>query len=292
MKTINCDEARQISIVDYLAECGVHPQYIRGFNHWYLSPLRAEKTPSFKINTKLNSWYDHGIGKGGNMIDLGVRLHHCTVKELLSKLSEGNHSLSFHQPVNRASQSEPEQKIIIRNVGALTNIGLVSYLHEREIDYYTAKAWCKEVLFTVNNKPYFAIGFANQSGGYELRNRDLKLSSSPKDLTFIDQGSDSVHVFEGFMDMLSLLMIRQESLHDNFLVLNSMSFVNKGLECLLQHQSVFVYPDQDDRGQQVMAIIKNAIPQAVDEGNFYRDFKDLNEYLIAVKRTTNRGFSR
>jgi hypothetical protein len=292
MKIINCNEARQISIVDYLAQCGFHPQYIKGFNHWYLSPIREEKAASFKVNTKLNSWYDHGIGKGGNLIDLGIRLHHCTVKELLNKLCDENYSLSFHQPVKSDRQNEPENKIIIHNVGALNNIGLVSYLHEREIDYYIAKAWCKEVLFTVNNKPHLAIGFANQSGGYELRNASLKLSSSPKDLTFIDNGYDSVYVFEGFMDMLSLLMIKQENMPANFLVLNSMSFVNKSLEYLRQQQSVFVYPDHDISGQEVMKIIKKAFPRAVDGGSFYEDFKDLNEYLVTSKQTLSRGFSR
>jgi hypothetical protein len=151
------------------------------------------------------------------------------VEELLVRLSTGDHSLSFHKPVKQAS-SEPEHKIIIQHTGELQNLTLVKYLHERAIDYYTAKAYCKEVLFTVNGQRHLAVGFANRSGGYELRNANLKLSSSPKDLTFIDRGANTVHVLEGFTDFLSLLTINKRDMPGNFLVLNSLSFVGKSLE--------------------------------------------------------------
>ena len=39
MHKLNCDEARKLSIVDYLAQCGFCPQYIKEGNHWYLSPI-------------------------------------------------------------------------------------------------------------------------------------------------------------------------------------------------------------------------------------------------------------
>jgi len=62
-------EAKQIDLVDYLAALGHRPQKIRNKDYWYHSPLRDEKTASFKVNRSLNVWYDHGIGKGGNLID-------------------------------------------------------------------------------------------------------------------------------------------------------------------------------------------------------------------------------
>ena len=64
-------EVKQLDIVDYLEKLGHRPQKIRNNDYWYLSPLREEKEPSFKVNRKLNVWYDHGLGKGGNIIDLG-----------------------------------------------------------------------------------------------------------------------------------------------------------------------------------------------------------------------------
>jgi len=85
---ISCREANQRDLVEYLAHLEHQPQKIRGNDHWYLSPLREEKTPSFKVNKKFNVWYDHGIGKGGNLVDFGILYHHCSISEFLQKLSE------------------------------------------------------------------------------------------------------------------------------------------------------------------------------------------------------------
>ena len=84
---INCNEAKRMDIVTYLESLSIKPQKVNGNDYWYLSPLRDEKTPSFKINRKLNVWYDHGLGKGGNLVDLGILLHHCSVQEFLEKLN-------------------------------------------------------------------------------------------------------------------------------------------------------------------------------------------------------------
>ena len=71
-------EAKQIDLVEYLSGLGFKPAKIRGNNYWYLSPLRDEKTPSFKIDRKINCWYDHGIGKGGNLVDFGMVYFNCS----------------------------------------------------------------------------------------------------------------------------------------------------------------------------------------------------------------------
>ncbi|MBT1687384.1 CHC2 zinc finger domain-containing protein [Dawidia soli] len=73
MGTLTCATARQIDLVYYLASLGYTPAKIRNNDYWYLSPFRDEKTPSFKIDRKLNVWYDHGEGTGGNLIDFGTR---------------------------------------------------------------------------------------------------------------------------------------------------------------------------------------------------------------------------
>ncbi|MBE8712674.1 CHC2 zinc finger domain-containing protein [Sphingobacterium hungaricum] len=93
---LSIEEAKEMDMVNYLSSLGHEPLKIRNNDHWYLSPLREEKTPSFKINRKLNRWYDHGLGKGGNLVDFGIEYHRCTVGELLDSLS-GNFSLQ--QPI-------------------------------------------------------------------------------------------------------------------------------------------------------------------------------------------------
>ena len=83
MKKFSCDDAKQIDLVDYLASLDHHPKKIHGNDYWYLSPFRNEKTASFKLDRKKNLWFDHGTGKGGDLIDFGTQYLNCPVTELL-----------------------------------------------------------------------------------------------------------------------------------------------------------------------------------------------------------------
>jgi hypothetical protein len=100
MKKLMAAEAKQIDLVDYLAALGHYPKKARNNYYWFLSPLREEKTPSFKVNRNINAWYDHGIGKGGDLVDFGILYFKCSVSNFLKHLSEyQNPSISlFHQP--------------------------------------------------------------------------------------------------------------------------------------------------------------------------------------------------
>ena len=102
-------ELKQTDIVEYLEKLGHLPKRIRNNDYWYLSPLREEKEASFKVNRRLNVWYDHGIGKGGDLIDFGVLYHHCTIPELLQKLKENNLSSHPHS-IHRKSRLMPVKK--------------------------------------------------------------------------------------------------------------------------------------------------------------------------------------
>ena len=98
---MTCAAANQIDMVDYLNSIGQSPQKLYGNNYWYLSTLRSEKLASFKVNRAKNVWYDHGIGKGGSLIDFLMQMHQCDVREALQKLS------SFH-PQNMV-KNNPER---------------------------------------------------------------------------------------------------------------------------------------------------------------------------------------
>lgn len=74
-------EVRQLDIVDYLEKPDHYPQKIGKNDYWFLSPLREEKESSFKVNRKLNVWYDHGLGKGDNFIDFGILHNNWSLKE-------------------------------------------------------------------------------------------------------------------------------------------------------------------------------------------------------------------
>lgn len=226
---VSLNDVREVDMVDYLSKLGHSPTKIRNFDYWYLSPLRDEKTPSFKINRKLNCWYDHGVGKGGNLIDFAILYHNCTIGEFLQEV---NGNFSFHQPLRPASKeykANIESKIEILSEKQLSSFALERYLTQRRIPMTIAKEYCKEVTYKLNDKEYYSIGFKNDAGGCELRNQYYKASSSPKDIKTFDNGAKEAMVFEGFFDFLSFIAIQRnlQPTQANYVVLNSISFFEK-----------------------------------------------------------------
>ena len=55
----------------------------------YLSPLREERTPSFKVDYVRNLWYDFGLGEGGTLLTLVMRLERCDRYAAIRILSNG-----------------------------------------------------------------------------------------------------------------------------------------------------------------------------------------------------------
>ena len=274
-------EAKEMDMVDYLSRLGHEPFKIRNNDFWYLSPLREEKTPSFKVNRNLNRWYDHGLGKGGNLIDFGIEYHHCAVVELLDKLS-GNFSLQkpLVQPLKNTNKPEPKIKVF--EDFALSSCALLDYLEQRCIPVEIAQRYCREIHYELNGKTYYGIGFKNDSGGFEIRNPYFKGSNSPKDITTFKNGSDEAVVFEGFTDFLSFKALHK-NLPENsqdFVVLNSVSFFERARPFMEQHQAIRLYLDWDAAGQNYSRRALSMSTKYIDESKLYKNHKDLNDWIM------------
>ena len=282
---------KQISIREYLGARGIKPQSVRGNRAMYLSPLREERTASFSVNHDENVWYDHGIGEGGSIIDLVARMDGCSVGEAIRRLENdvpGALAFSSHRdtPVS-ARQAEPEKpRIEIVSVGELKHPALVEYMTDRGIDP-AARKYCNEVRYRIGDRDYFAIGFRNDAGGWELRNRSFKGSSAPKDITTIqggrggDTASDTVMVFEGFIDFLSYLSLKQNpSPTIDTTVLNSVANLKRAIPFLESHRTVHAFLDNDEAGRKALDSLRESLPgsEVVDQSPFYRNHKDLNDY--------------
>lgn len=277
---LSFSDAKKISIVGYLSSLGVEPAKVRGNNYWFYSPLRGEHDPSFKVNDKLNLWYDHGSGEGGTLIDLGAKLNSCSPAEFVQKLTPGNLDFSFHQQPAK----EAESKLTVLTVGDLYSGELFDYLRNRGIDEDIAFRYCREVTFEIANRNYLAIGFKNDSGGYELRNNWFKGSSSPKDVSYIDNDSSKLYVVEGFMDFLSIEQLKDRTpafgTDADVLVLNSLSFIKRCTEVIKGRES-FLFLDNDSAGVSAKkGLHRDHIP-FMDCSGFYSGHKDVNEYLVA-----------
>lgn len=289
--TISCRQARQIDLVEYLARLGYYPQKVQGPNYWYLSPFREEKTASFKVNRRLNLWYDHGEGRGGDLIDFGTSFHHCTIPELLERLSQfpANLSFSFHQPLPSGlvgageKESSPAGRIVILDARPLSAQSLIDYLEERRIPPDIAARSCQEVDLSLYGRNQTAIGFPNRSGGYELRSQHFKGSSSPKDISLFDNRTDEIIVFEGFFNFLSFQALNRHKQPPltNCLVLNSLAFLERSRPLMEQYSRVHLALDRDTAGRNstTKALAWNP-DKYIDRSDFYRGNKDLNDWLI------------
>lgn len=275
-------EVKQMDIVDYLSGLGYEPSKIRNTDFWYLSPLREEKTPSFKVNRKLNKWYDHGLGKGGNLIDFAILYHGCTVGEFLQQLA-GNLSLQkpvFNAPISQAEQEDNRIKIL--GDFSLSSYALLRYLEQRRIAVDIADKYCRELRYELNDKTYYGIGFKNDQGGYEIRNPYFKASSSPKGITTFDNGTKEAVVFEGFTDFLSFKSIHKNE-PDNrfdFVVLNSVSFFEKARPFMEQHDTIRLFLDRDKTGQNYSRYALSLSEKYKDESSLYQHHKDLNDWVM------------
>ena len=130
------DEAKRVRIVDFLAQLGHRAQYMKSEQYWYLSPLRKEVTPSFKVNDRLNEWYDFGEATGGDLVELGKYL--CgtkSVSEALAYIKRYVNGVSLPKTRALPATSRPveaDMKNLI--IVPLRHHALLSYLHSRMID--------------------------------------------------------------------------------------------------------------------------------------------------------------
>lgn len=292
------EEAKKVELVALLASLGFTPDRITRQDYWYRSPFREEHTASFKVDRTRNIYYDHGEGKGGNIIDFAARFFRCDAKAASLKVIEQNIeiSFSFHQqpcaiPMAGEKKERAEGKITILETRSIQNNILLSYLQQRKIPLEVAKSFCKEVDFLLYGRQQTVIGFKNRLGGFELRSPTFKGSSSPKDITFFDNGSQDISILEGFFDFLSLAVIRPQGGLGltNYLVLNSLSFLEKSRSLMEQHHKIFLFLDRGISGrrytQKALAWNKELqLEKYIDSSHLYQYRDDLNEWLIAQSK--------
>jgi hypothetical protein len=149
-------EARKIPIHLYLQRAGMVPAKAtqNGRQLWYRSPLRdGDTSPSFKVDTVLNLRYDHGLARGGNIIDLVVEFRKVNVREALAIIEAGS---SGSNPAARPLSAKfgndrpcdpGSQSMVIVSVEAVTHQALIQYLKGRAINLQTARRYLKQVRY-------------------------------------------------------------------------------------------------------------------------------------------------
>jgi hypothetical protein len=199
------------------------------------------------------------------------------------------------QNTNNYSTNNKETYHEIENVRDIKNNIIKNYLqNERKIDLDTAKkAEIKEIYYShkQTGKKYFGIAFKNDNGGFEVREArsgGLKLSIGNKDITsFVNQNSNTINVFEGFMDYASAIKLSEDKiLNQTNIILNSTSNKEKALKVINEElknaKKVKLFLDNDNAGDNTTKFFMDNIKdkEIEDMRNYYYKFNDLNDYLV------------
>ena len=291
MKEEDLSLIKRYSIVEYLERKGIKPLRRTPSYALYRSPLREETHPSFKVDTQKNLWIDYAEGRGGSIIDLCMRLESCTLSEAICRLEQNASDNITYSSRKDFVPNNSQPVMAVNGARRLIEISdtlpphLQEYLtKERCIDMEKAIPFLKCISYEVRSRLYQAIGYANLSGGYELRDdKTFKGTIAPKDITpiFTDR-AEPVCIFEGFMDFLSFLSMKEE-ITNHCLVMNSVSNVSRTIRYLndqhLTHIRAFL--DNDEAGRRAVQDFIKAGFHVEDMNIHYKDFKDLNEYHVS-----------
>ena len=304
MKEEDLSAIKRYSIVEYLESKGIKPVRKTPTYAMYHSPLREETHPSFKVDREKNLWIDYAEGRGGSIIDLCMRLEGCTLSEAICRLGQNalEHTAYSYSSSKRETPICPKQKEMASETRRLICLSdtlpphLQEYLKkERCIDLEKVTPFLKCISYEVRGRRHEAIGFANSSGGYELRDNHLfKGTVAPKDITPIFEDMEQpVCLFEGFMDFLSFLSMKKE-ITSVCLVMNSVSNVARSIHYLNKRNitSVRAFLDNDDTGRKAVQEFVNAGFKVEDMAVYYKDFKDLNEFHVSRVREQQKKLEK
>lgn len=294
MKEEDLSRIKRYPIVEYLERKGVKPVRRTAAYALYCSPLRAETHPSFKVDTEKNLWIDYGEGRGGSIIDLCMRMEGCTLSEAIRLLGQNAPVNGTYSFLNDFVPNNSQPVMAVNGARRLIEISdtLPSHFQEyltkvRCINLEKAMPFLKCISYEVRGRHYQAIGFANLSGGYELRDdKTFKGTIAPKDITpiFTDR-AEPVCIFEGFMDFLSFLSMKEE-ITNHCLVMNSVSNVARTIRYLndrhLTHIRAFL--DNDEAGRRAVQYFIKTGFHVEDMNIHYKDFKDLNDFHVSRVR--------
>jgi len=276
-----------ITVLDYIKN-HLHLEVVRhGINFFCLSPFTNEKTASFCIFEKTNSYYDYSGSFGGDVVDLHKRLNGLDRKMSYKELVMDNLTIGSIAKFDVIHQDKREIKkstFEIISILPLSNIVLLDYAKSRGIPRNIAKENCKELTYKIKDKYTFnAICFINDKQGLEIRNSKFKGGFNKKWITTIQgkNGSSTLDIFEGFLDYLSYLALHKITMPINkTIVLNSLS-MQKLVIPENETKKIRLFLDNDNAGDVATRYFLDVFPfmEVDDQRVHYKEFNDLNDYL-------------
>ncbi|MGF7079725.1 toprim domain-containing protein [Mucilaginibacter sp. UYCu711] len=282
-----------VSLADLLGRLGFRPAKRSGKELYFSSMVCDSDTKSsFTVNEDLNVWYDHGLGKGGNVIDFCL-LYWKTLSfsEVLAKISETcQGTLCEPKPANELKRRRHAIKLPHYHIEELKDLGnnalLTAYLQQRGV-WEMAHGRLQEIYYYIEDekrlkKFFFAAGWKNEQGAWEVRNRNFKGCLGHKAITLVPGNDQRLVIFEGYFNYLSWL-IDHENENPTVLILNALSLLELGKKIARSFHEVDLFFDRDLAGHTASIAFAAAIPQAIDRSEAYLGYNDYNDHIVAVQ---------
>ncbi|MCZ2083896.1 MAG: toprim domain-containing protein [Flavobacteriales bacterium] len=278
---MNCEKIKEkVSIRIVLESFNLFPVKENTQTAFYFALDRVEVVPSFAVDFVKNKGFDFGTGKSYDVISIVQQKKKCSVSEALKYLSKFN----LCDPEKDFINENTKKNYQILKVNDIKHLALIQYLKFRKV--FEQSHLVKEIHYELNEKNYFGIGFYNNSGGVEIRNKYSKICLGKKDITLIKNSNhqnNEICIFEGFFDYLTLRNIeKSENLTSDYLILNSTAMLFKADEILKNYERISLFLDNDPNGEITKKIIQQKYQNVEDCSLLYRGFKDLNEWFCAV----------
>jgi 5S rRNA maturation endonuclease (ribonuclease M5)/gas vesicle protein len=275
----------------------------KGNEFYFATP--HQKTGSIAVNPRKQTFFDHNEGKGGDLFRAIGKLEN---------LPNFNQQVKFGLDISTVVKEQGNQyKQELKNTtndnkkAQITTVfdeiqhpSLKNYMKKRGI---SDSIFLKEVHWNIGQKSYFALGWKNDKGGFDLRNEHYKGKLGTNDITtgFIGKKEElsSLAVFEGMTDYLSYRKNKPDA-NFEFIVLNSTSNTDKAIENIKNSKSanhdIYLFLDKDEAGNKATNQFKAHFKNSDDMREHYvKNSKDLNEHYSIkneMNKSKNKGMSR
>lgn len=317
---MNAKQAKELDFPALLSKFGFEPVKVTkgGRELWYCSPFREEKDASFHTSFVNGKWIWNDFGDcGGNVIDFIMRYKNMNsfaqamdyLRSLYPNMRPRAHDpgqgslLSFRKANHKTREmldgiNEHDRSLEFIEAHPIKHPAIFQYLeHERKIPAALARLYLEEVKYWNKDKgkQFFAFGMKNESGGYEIRaasdNYTFKSALSARDISLIaGRGGevDTVNVFEGMTDFLSLLvMLKTQRLQAPALVMHSVSSFSRAASHIhkCNYKTINTFLDNNKGGQKATnRFIETFGSSVFNRSPCFAPHTDLNDALRADHR--------
>ncbi|WP_286850683.1 MULTISPECIES: toprim domain-containing protein [Sphingobacterium] len=288
---MNIETLKNILISDFLSREGFFPVRESNGQKAFRAPYRVDNDPSLIINDRKGVWYDHGEGQGGNIIDLALKLYNTTdVQLVVQKINKLYGNIPIEKDLSPLLDQQepisPHQIVQIKPLG--NNLAITSYLNSRGVlkpaieSKVIIEIYYDYINPNIGRKRYFGAGWKNDSSGYDVRSKYGKICIGSKDMLSMPGTNDCINIFEGMINFLSALKEKTVSIHDNNIVLNSLSLSEKAMvkiEAERPHE-INMFLDNGKGGDKFMKLFTKQFPLLNDKRFLYESFNDYNDKLM------------